>query len=84
MAAWTAGLTVTFGPSPTAAASLVRWEDVAADVPGQPDVLVLPSMVAPGRPALVDATGTSTHADHGEPGVATAEAMGISGSVADC
>jgi hypothetical protein len=77
VAAWTAGLTVTFGPSPAAAASLVRWDDFASEVPGQPDALVLPSTVTASQPALVDTSGTSTHADLVSRGLAGAEAAGL-------
>jgi acyl-CoA synthetase (AMP-forming)/AMP-acid ligase II len=75
--AWTAGLTVTFRSTPGAATSLLRWDDFAAEVPGQPDELVMPSPVTGPSLALADASGTSTHADLVRRGLAAADAVGL-------
>jgi hypothetical protein len=77
MAAWTAGLVVTFEPSFAAAASLVCWDDFAAEVPGQPDQLVMPSIISRDAPALVHGTSTCTHADLVGNGLAAADAIGL-------
>lgn len=77
VAAWTAGLAVTFRPAPEAALTLAAWDDIAAEVPGQPDVLVMPGGVTGQLPALVDSSGTSTHADLVARGLAAADAIGL-------
>jgi hypothetical protein len=75
VAAWTAGLTVAFEDDPLAAASLVHWEDFAAEVPGQPDELIMPSAVAASTPAMAVDARLWTHADLVRRGLAAAEAM---------
>lgn len=62
MAAWTCGLTVALDGAPAAAVSLTCWDDFAAEVPAQPDALLLPSLVTATDDALLDASGLSTHA----------------------
>jgi hypothetical protein len=76
MAGWTAGLVVTFEPIP-AAASLVRWDDFAAEVPGQPDQLVMPSAVNGDTPAFAPDARVWTHADLVRRGLAAADRMGL-------
>jgi hypothetical protein len=77
LGAWTAGLTVTFQSTPGAATSVLRWDDFAAEVSGQPDELVLPSRVTGPSVALVDASGASTHADLVGRGLAAADTVGL-------
>jgi hypothetical protein len=77
VAAWTAGLIVTFEPQPAAAASLVRWDDFAAEVPGQPDELIMPSTITGSAPAMAVDARVWTHADLVNRGLAAAEAMGL-------
>lgn len=77
VAAWTAGLTVTFDPAAVSAVPVGPWEDFAHDVPGQPDVLVQPNVVTAGDPALLEPSGTSTHADLVTRGLTAAAAVGL-------
>ena len=77
VAAWTAGLTVTLGPAASAAAYLSSWRDFAAEVPVQPDALLLPRVVTGTDDALVDESGTSTHADLVTRGLVAAEGLGL-------
>jgi hypothetical protein len=77
VAAWTAGLTVTFGDTRQATRSFVHWDDFASEVPGQPDVLLLPTRVTGADLALLGATRTATHADLVSRGLAAAAASGL-------
>ena len=77
VAAWTAGLTVTLGPAASAATCLSSWRDFAAEVPVQPDALLLPRVVTGTDDALVDESGTSTHADLVARGLVAAEGLGL-------
>lgn len=77
MGAWTAGLTVTLDPAATVAVPIGPWESFAHDVPGQPDLLLIPSLVRTADPALREASGTSTHADLVARGCEAAAAMGL-------
>jgi hypothetical protein len=77
VAAWTAGLTVTLGPAASAATCLSSWRDFAAEVPAQPDALLLPRVVTGTDDALVGESGTSTHADLVARGLVAAEGLGL-------
>lgn len=79
LAAWTAGLTVSFAPVPGAAA-ITGWEDVAAEVLAQPDLLMLPANPTNEDPALVGDDGTATHGDLVARGQAAARALGLTGT----
>ena len=77
VAGWTASLRVTFEPDPGAAAAIRRWDDIAPDVPTQPDLIVLPRVVRAGQPALVEGSSTATHAELVSRGLAAAAAVGL-------
>lgn len=77
VAAWTAGLTVTFDVASAGAVPIGPWEDFAHDVPGQPDALVLSYVVAARDAALLESSGTSTHADLVTRGLSAATAIGL-------
>ncbi len=77
VAAWTAGLTVTFAASDHAVRSLVDWADLAEEVPSQPDALLLTNVVGAGDPALTGHGGTASHADLVRRGRAAAEVIGL-------
>lgn len=81
LAAWTAGLVVSFEPVPGAAA-IVGWHDMAAEVLEQPDQLVLPAHPTNDDPALVGPAGTSTHGDLVARGLAAAEQLGLTAGTA--
>ncbi len=77
MAAWTAGLVVTFEPNSAAAASLGDWDSFASEVPGQPDQLIMPSAVTGATGALTPDARVWTHADLIRRGLAAADRMGL-------
>jgi hypothetical protein len=81
VAAWTAGLTIMLDPTPDASpvgvVPIGPWDDFARDVPGQPDVLIQSATITGTDAALIDSTGTSTHAALVARGLAAAGAVGL-------
>jgi acyl-coenzyme A synthetase/AMP-(fatty) acid ligase len=77
IAAWTAGLTVTFDLTAPTGVPIGPWSDFARDVPGQPDALVLAGAVQPTDPAIQETSGTSTHAELVTRGRYAAASLGL-------